>query len=507
MLLDANFPTLDPDGDPEFNAEDLLTLLVRTNQRSPDVILITGAKASAQHFEAIRDWLRTDRITDVVPKTFAWDFLKLLLRHKVELLRRNRFSAEPDDLADQEWLRRNSIISQEPEMMQIVRLLRNIVYNTRNDRTVLIKGPTGSGKGLIARAIHNETQLRTGHRVPFVVCRSGTLSKELLTELFGCVRGAYTGATTDRKGLLEEAGDGVLFVDNVHLLPTSIQGALLDAFCERQFRRVGDNHDRAIAARIIVATNASFGDLLDQRSITEEFYNRINCLEVKVPSLAQRPRDIEPLMRHFGRRADATEALDFGDDVVEAFRRYRWPGNVRQLENLVSRIRVLVDERKVTMTALTNLKLDYLGHEIEWGAPVELPQEPQNERDYLLMPYGWSEGWIALADGHLESVKGWLKQCLGPSKSAAIDEVHRRLEGRTCPRAIHYFKAWLFIALIEGQTATQKQLMSILDLEWDFTNRIVCFLAGVPRKGMQQPLERPVIQRNEERGRWIYRLA
>ena len=202
---------------------------------------------------------------------------------------------------------------------------------------MLITGESGTGKELAARAIHN---LGPWSDQPFVAVNCGTLSRELIeSELFGHVRGAYTGALEKRRGLMASAGRGTLFLDEVGELPLDLQVKLLRAIQEREFRPVGCDQVVALEARVLAATNINLEGALAAGRFRADLYYRLNVHELVLPALRARREDIPALVQFFLlRHAEPDEeAAQFSRDAMDCMLAYAWPGNVRELENCVQR--------------------------------------------------------------------------------------------------------------------------------------------------------------------------
>jgi len=506
VLLDANFPA-NCGTRAEFNAPALLDLLVHPDYAAPTVILMSGDDRTALHFEKIRAWLNTGRISDVLPKNVegGWDFLKELLVHRVEILRIQRFRLELDDAPrNQQWLYSNGIVSQEETMLKIAGRIRRMVNRTDNNESPLITGASGSGKGLIARAIHAEMQRKAQHKLPFVAVSCGAILETTARPAFlGRVKGAFTDARTDEAGYLESAGSGVLFLDDIHLLPREVYGTLLSALQERTFQRVGSTKSIRFEARAISTTNVDLDELEKRGQMPEEFYNRIAREMIVIPSLCQRPHDIEPLMRHFLARRQPTPTSiprDFSPGVFRAFKAYTWPGDVRQLENVIGAISTHVFEDVVSLDSLRNLELKHKSQRIEWNAVPEV----QQDRDLLLSRVGWREGWSKLTEAEFDRTKGWLKE-QWPCHTALLGDLSRQVQSRSSPKAIHFLKALLFITLVDGNRARHGEVQDVLELGWDFTNRVLCFLAGIECEGLAG-FQTPLLVKSREGGRWMYGL-
>lgn len=205
--------------------------------------------------------------------------------------------------------------------------------------TVLITGESGTGKELIARAIHNQS-LRADK--PFITVNSANLPTELLeSELFGHVRGAFTGAIAARKGYFEVADGGSIFLDEIGNISVETQAKLLRVIQERDFSPVGDTTRRHVDVRIIAATNVDLKQAVDEGSFREDLFYRLNVITIALPPLRERSVDILPLAQHFIRKYAADNGRDISDQVIpevlSPLEAYQWPGNVRELENVMER--------------------------------------------------------------------------------------------------------------------------------------------------------------------------
>ncbi len=209
------------------------------------------------------------------------------------------------------------------------------------DVDVLIAGETGTGKELVARAIHQRSQRSKAHFVP-VDC--GAIPEDLLeAEFFGHERGAYTGANARRLGLVEFASGGTLFLDEIDHLPAKLQAKLLRALQERRIRRVGGSDELDVDLRVIAATSADLEREVREQAFRADLYYRINVARIALPPLRDRPADIPMLVAHFvGRyaREIARDPVDVDHDALEVLTRYPWPGNVRELQNVIKRVLV-----------------------------------------------------------------------------------------------------------------------------------------------------------------------
>jgi DNA-binding NtrC family response regulator len=215
-------------------------------------------------------------------------------------------------------------------MERIFRLVENL---EPSEATILLSGESGTGKEILARAIHAHSPRRSG---PFVAVNCGALPGELLeSELFGHVRGAFTGAVRERAGRFEVAAGGTLFLDEVGDLPLPLQVKLLRVLQERTFERVGESQSRRTDARIIAATNLDLRRAVQDGRFREDLFYRLRVVPIDIPPLRERREDIEPVATHLLARVAARQgrALRFSPDALRALLGYAWPGNVRELEN------------------------------------------------------------------------------------------------------------------------------------------------------------------------------
>lgn len=226
--------------------------------------------------------------------------------------------------------------------------------------TVLINGESGTGKELVAKAIHNLSPRSGG---PFVAVNSSSIPIDLLeSELFGHVKGAFTGASSTKKGLFEIASGGTIFLDEVGTLPTDTQVKLLRVIQEREFRRVGGLENIKVDVRIIAATNSDLKVAVKDRQFREDLYYRLNVITLQLPALRERKEDIPLLVEHFVHRlCEENERSDCFLDpaVLKRFIEYDWPGNVRELENVLERAVVLSPgEGRITEDVLSQELLE-----------------------------------------------------------------------------------------------------------------------------------------------------
>jgi len=240
--------------------------------------------------------------------------------------------AEEDELILESALASRGIVARSPAMLRILHLVEVL---HRSDATVLITGESGTGKEIVARALHQSSVRRAG---PFVAVNCAALPGDLLeSELFGHVRGAFTGAVRDRAGRFEAAQGGVLFLDEIGDMPLALQVKLLRVLQERTYERIGESESHPMNVRVIAATNVDLKDATAAGRFREDLYYRLRVVPIHIPPLCERAEDIEPLARHLLSRIAAREnrAVRLSPDAMRLLLAYRWPGNVRELENAI----------------------------------------------------------------------------------------------------------------------------------------------------------------------------
>ena len=295
-------------------------------ERYPDVIaiVVTGYGTVKDAVEAIKRgaW-------DFVNKPFQIDELLHVLESALE---QRRLQSENAYLRSQleERYRFEGIVGKSREMARLFQLLETVAPT---GSTILITGETGTGKEVVARAIHHNSPRRANR---FVAINCSAIPETLLeAELFGHVRGAFTGAVGNRQGRLEQAHKGTLFLDEVGTMSTALQMKLLRVLQEREFERVGESHPTKVDVRVIAATNSDLTQMVANGQFREDLYYRLNVIPVELPPLRHRKDDVPLLVQHFlDRFRPGTVA---SQEAMRRLMAFSWPGNVRQLENAVER--------------------------------------------------------------------------------------------------------------------------------------------------------------------------
>jgi DNA-binding NtrC family response regulator len=298
--------------------------------RYPDIvaIVVTGYGTVKDAVEAMKRgaW-------DFVSKPFQIDELLHALNAALEQRRLKSENAYLRAQLDERY-RFEGLIGKSPAMKRLFQLLETVAAT---NSTILITGDTGTGKEVVARAIHHNSPRKT-HR--FVALNCSAIPETLLeAEIFGHVRGAFTGAIGNREGRLEQAHKGTLFLDEVGTMSAALQMKLLRVLQEREFERVGDSKTTKVDVRVIAATNSDLTKMVGEGQFREDLYYRLNVIPVHIPPLRERRDDIPLLVQHFLEkfRSGGAAAMTVSQEAMRQLMSYAWPGNVRQLENATER--------------------------------------------------------------------------------------------------------------------------------------------------------------------------
>jgi NtrC-family two-component system response regulator AlgB len=307
---------------------DVLPELLRL-EPNLQVIMITAYATIETAVEAMRRGA-----FDYLPKPFTPDQLRVLLERASRM---RRLQSQVSELEDQV---RSAVPEAELSTVEstVVRVLETATKAAGSEASILLRGESGTGKGVLARVIHSRSPRAAG---PFVTVHCPSLSPELLeSELFGHARGAFTGAVRDTLGKVAAATSGTLFLDEIGELPAALQTKLLRLLQEKRYERVGETLTRAADVRIIAATNRNLEADVQGGRFREDLFYRLNVIDITMPPLRERRGDILPLAEHllrFFARQTGKSLTGFTDEAKEAILRHPWPGNIRELRNAIER--------------------------------------------------------------------------------------------------------------------------------------------------------------------------
>jgi len=323
-----------------------IQVITKARELSPntDAVVLTGKSSLETAVAALRQGA-----FDYLTKPCKLAEIDALLRRVAE----HRQLTQLYRAARQRLLRAEGdgrLVGTSPNMEQVRRLISKVAPT---DSTALILGETGTGKELVARAVHDESPRADK---PFVAINCGALPESLIeSELFGHRKGAFTGADEHREGLFQVADGGTLFLDEIGELPKAMQAKLLRVLESGEIRRVGDNQSCRVDVRIVCATHRNLEEMVDEGLFREDLMFRINTFEIRLPPLRDRVADIPELACHLYRRFRPTQRPDsalFTKDALEILQGHLWPGNVRELANVIEHATILCDEPPITAESL-----------------------------------------------------------------------------------------------------------------------------------------------------------
>jgi two-component system response regulator AtoC len=297
---------------------------------------------------------------DYISKPFKRDEILLVLKKAEERERLKKENIRLREEINKEYSFSN-IISKNPKMQEIFTLIKKVCdFKT----TVLILGDSGTGKELIARAIHYNSN-RKKH--PFVAVNCGAIPENLLeSELFGHTKGAFTDAVADKIGLFEEADKGTLFLDEIGEMPLALQVKLLRVLQESEIRQIGSGKTRKVDVRVVSATAKDLSEEVESGRFREDLFYRLNVFSINVPPLRDRIEDVPLLAEHFLRKHGerlGKEGVGISTDLMKVLMKYQWPGNVRELENCIERGLILCDSEEINEDCMPESMHDQLSSE------------------------------------------------------------------------------------------------------------------------------------------------
>jgi two-component system response regulator HydG len=371
---------------------------IRTVYPETVVVVMTAYATVSSAVEAMRTGA-----SEYLTKPFTMDELSDVLERASE---RRHFDTESRRL--REKLRTSdgfgTLIGRSPEMERVYRILSKVAHTTH---PVLILGESGTGKEIVARTIHYNGPNATH---PFIPVDCGSLVPTLIeSELFGYVKGAFTGANRSKEGLLATAEGGTVFLDEIGELPLDLQSKLLRALQEKEIRPIGSNQRIPIHVRILAATNRDLVSMVEQGRFRKDLFFRLNVVNVKVPSLRERRADIALLAAHFleRRRRETGVSYTLSDDVLRVLGSYDWPGNVRELENTIERACALSSGPVLHLGDMPTQLQEYRMHR-------QAADEPSTEE-----PVKVDASILTIAEMEKQAILNTLRQLNGDKLTAA----------------------------------------------------------------------------------------
>ncbi len=331
VLLDLLLPGID--------GIDVLKKLKKIDPNSV-IIIITA-------FASVESAISAMRIGayDYIQKPFKHDELLITVQRAIEHRKLQEENIRLKDELQRKFSFENII--GKSEVMKTV--FETVKASAPTRSTILLQGESGTGKELVARAIHQNSDRKN---FPFIIVNSGSLPPDLLeSNLFGHVKGAFTGAVSNKKGLFEAAEKGTIFFDEISSLNMETQSKLLRVMQDREFMKLGGTKTIRVDVRVIAATNADLEEQISEKMFREDLFYRLNVIKIELPLLKERKEDIPLLVKHFldtYSKENKKEILGVTDDVMEILMSYDWPGNIRELENLIERAVVLTKSKLIS---------------------------------------------------------------------------------------------------------------------------------------------------------------
>jgi DNA-binding NtrC family response regulator len=301
-----------------------------------DIVMMTADYSTESAVEAIQRGA-----CDYLDKPLSAELLRQRINKLIEVTKKRHRAGELARASLSAYNFEN-IVGRSPLVLDLFDRIQRVAPHYRS---ALVSGPTGTGKELVARALHAQNPRATG---PFVVCNCAAVMDTLFeSELFGYVKGAFTGANQDKMGMFEFANKGTLFLDEIGEVPLAIQAKLLRVLQDHQVQRVGSPATRNVDLSVVAATNRNLRVMVDRKEFREDLYYRLSMVEIALPRLSQRPEDLPLLTRHFLERFNR----EYGKSILGLTRRaqlvianYPWPGNVRELENVLGQACMMTDQ-------------------------------------------------------------------------------------------------------------------------------------------------------------------
>jgi len=364
ILLDVNMPDMD--------GLEVLQKIKELDEEI-DVVMVSALNLARKAADAIKsgayDYITKPYEPEDILSTVNRVISKQRLHRELALLRREVEETRGFD----------QIVSQDGMMLEIFQLIKKVAYASTN---VMISGESGTGKELIARSIHRQGDRKNG---PFVAINCAAIPSELMeSEMFGHEKGAFTGAHTRTIGKFEHANGGTLFLDEISALRSDLQAKLLRVLQEREIERIGSNKPIRVDIRVIAATNMNLEDAVTRGKFRQDLYFRLNVVPVSIPPLRERIEDIPLLADHFLNKFNTSfnkKVPGFTKRALDVLSRYHWPGNIRELENLIERIVVLytseepIDLKSIPIEILINSDHEPLESDYQKNGLIKVREE------------------------------------------------------------------------------------------------------------------------------------
>jgi len=374
---------------PEISGLDVIRE-VKSISPSTEIILITAYGSIDTAVEAMKGGAY-----DYITKPFETEAIKFILERALEKKRlEDRIVILENELKDKYDF--DGIIGTSPEILNVLKMVSKV---SAIDSTILITGDSGTGKELIAKAIHYNGKRKDS---PAVVLNCGALPENLHeSELFGHKKGSFTGAINDKVGLIEEAHKGTLILDEVGELSLTAQVKMLRFLQNGEIRRIGENVSKIVDVRIVAMTNKDLKKEIEEKRIREDFYFRLNVIQIHLPSLRERKRDIKLLINYylkkFSEKMEKPE-MKISRRATSLLINYKWPGNIRELENVLERAVALSENNLIT--------------------PSDLPEDVSRESSVEVLGAAKNKK-LSLAEIEKEYILQMLEECTGNRKKTA----------------------------------------------------------------------------------------